>query len=504
MLLRNVTPQSCQPKTSPIRIVRFVAESQLRYVFRPNNKDYGVWLRSEMTHMGPAFVKMGQFLSTRSDLFEKEIIQELAKLQDDITPIPTDHILYIINESLGKDWSEVFSNVEEQPLASASIGQVHMATLRKTQQRVVVKVQKPCVARQIQEDITTLRNLNQWLMSLGSPRAIEVESLLKQYERFLSAELDYTQELNHMRTFRKLLQDSLVRIPKVYPALSTREVLTMEYVPSKKVSEINPHETTINAKAVANSLIALFLQMIVVHGIVHCDPHPGNIGIAEDNETIVLYDFGNVIKLSKEFREEINHIVFAVYQKDVDEFVNLLVKLKVLQINDDIDAVDLKVFFRSFFEYLESLDFATLKDSIQNQMLFSPDTGVAAVQIDPDFLSLFRVFSLLDGTCSRLDENFNYISALQPIAQDLLQDPSFFDTRARRDFLKLQSYPKILQGTEQNLLRTKRNVHNLSREVKTTQMFAAVMCFLYQFEHPTVIPIFLGFVLMTWLTSKER
>lgn len=476
--MKNVTmnTKSCA-RNSPWKFARFLVETQIRYVITPDKQKYGQWLHKEIANIGSAaFIKLGQFLSTRNDIIEKPIALELARLQDDITPTPFEEIVYIIDESLGKPWKEVFTSIDPTPIACASIGQVHMAQIGD--RKLVIKVQKPCVARQIREDLQTLESLNQFMLQMKNPRASEIENLLYQYERFLAAELDYRKELEHMIKFEEILRDLPVKVPKVYKSISSERLLVMEYVPSIKISDLAQiRKNGIDTANVATMLIDLFLQMIVTHGYVHCDPHPGNLGISADGETIVLYDFGNVIELSDEFRSQLNNLIISVYQKDVDEFVDLLLKLKIIRTEDELDVIDIKVFFGSFFDYLETLDFGALRDKIQKQQLFADRTPF---KIDPEFLSLFRVFSLLDGTCSNLDAKFNYYDALQPFTDDIMQDFTFFDYRARRDIQKLQTLPRTVLASNQSLVKLKREM----QDAKTTMMWARVaLCLFLCVEH---------------------
>lgn len=490
-------PASCTPRNTTFRIARFVIESQTQYVL--NHKDprkWGEWIRKELTVMGPAFIKMGQFLSTRTDLFEKSIVSELAKLQDDITPVSTNELHFILDESFGRSWTEVFEAFDDRPLACASIGQVHLATMRGSRRRVVVKIQKPCVAKQIKDDIETLKQLNVMLAAIGSSRAGEIENVLQQYERFLSAELDYRQEMYHMIRFREILED--VRVPRVYKSLCTSQVLVMEYVPSTKINDITALKARgIDTRALADTLINVFLEMIITYGYVHCDPHPGNVGVMDDGETIVLYDFGNVIELSADFRKQVNNLIFAVYQKDVNEFVDILMKLRVFNMTEG-DDLDIRLFFQSFFQYLETLDIKTLQQSIRNQELFtSQSTDISKLKVDPDFLALFRVFSLLDGTCSQLDPDFNYINSLEPFTRELFSDVSFFDYRARKDIEKLQSYPKMIQTIEQNVARIQKQVNQTNAATRNTEYFIFACILISQLDHVYSMPLY-GLLFIVW------
>lgn len=497
---RPVAACELRPKNSPWRIVRFVGEAQVRYLVkgRSEPKAYGDWLRKEMTELGPAYVKLGQALSTRSDLIDKSIVKELAKLQDANIPADVNDIRGTIESSLamgtkhGANMEDIFEWFDDNPIATASIGQVHRGRLRDADHSdVVVKVIKPCVARQIRDDLATLRGLSDVMKRLGSARANEFENLLSQNERFLSAELDYRREARNMIRFHELMEESgaQVIIPRVYEELSSDTILVMEYVPSIKITNTRElrakgYDTAI----IAENLVNVFLQMIATHGFVHCDPHPGNIGVSYNAEdTIVLYDFGNVIELSPEFRKELNNMIFAIYQRDVEEFVELLVRLDILRVTNDAEKLDIQMFFKSFFQYLESLDFATLRKSLSSEDMLSSQESLSKIHINPDLLSLFRVFSLMDGTCVKLDPNFNYISALSPFVENIMMDMSFFDYRARKDLQKLQNYPRIIQNTDQNLVRLDKRVTDMRSNQWAIQNVLIAFVVLQNWNDPWVL-----------------
>jgi predicted unusual protein kinase regulating ubiquinone biosynthesis (AarF/ABC1/UbiB family) len=443
---------------SPVQIWKFVAQFQWRNTFQKNRKEFGIWMKEEMISLGPAFIKIGQFMSTRIDIFGKEITDELSKLQDRIEPVPFEYIDMVLREELGDKYQE-FEYINPNALATASIGQVHRGTL-KNNTEIVVKVQKPNIAQEIRQDLKVLNDINELLLKLGSVQAKEMDMILKQYDQFLSNELNYSKELHQMAKFRSTMPDLPMYVPKPYKALSTSKVLTMEFVDSLKITDVTEMKRQkIHTTEIAAQLIEIFLSQIINYGMVHCDPHPGNIGIGADGN-IVLYDFGNVVTLSPDFRKNVNNLVFAIYQKDIDEFVEILLRMNILELEDTFEMLELKSFFHYFFNYLETLDFNKLKDSIINREVFN-GTNIK-VKINQDFLSLFRVFSLIDGTCSALDPKFNYITALTPFTEELFKDIGFIDTRIRKDIVKLSSYPKLLQNTDQNLIRLNKRVSKMA------------------------------------------
>jgi ubiquinone biosynthesis protein len=469
------------PHSDPVRVVRFLAESQIRFAFQKDRPRLGKWMREELANLGPAYIKFGQFLSTRPDIIGKEIVKELELLQDDIRPIPFTDICTVVDMSLEENGlgtiDDVFSYIEPTPIASASIGQVHKGRLRgKNAKDIVLKVQKPRVSQQIREDLKTMKDLNAIFAKTGSPRSREISSIVNQYETFLSAELDFEKERKHMYRFIKIMDEGniAVKVPQPIESLSSSTVLVMEYVPSLKITDIAALKGRgIDTKRLAETLIQGFLYQIITAALVHCDPHPGNIGVMEDGETLVLYDFGNVVELSAKFKDELNQLVFATYQKDVEEFVDILSKLKILALTTDAEKMEAKSFFVYFFNYLETLDFSSLRESL----VAGEFTGAleTKLKLDADFFCLFRVFSLLDGTCSKLDKDFNYIDALSPFSDDMMFDMKFMDYRARKDFNKMRGYPTMLQSTDMNVNRMRAQV----KEMETVQTQVKVMIALW-------------------------
>jgi predicted unusual protein kinase regulating ubiquinone biosynthesis (AarF/ABC1/UbiB family) len=238
----------------------------------------------------------------------------------------------------------------------------------------------------------------------------------------------------------------------------------------------------IDTAQVANNLIQIFLYQMITMGYVHCDPHPGNLGLYNDGETIVLYDYGNCIKFSNKFKKNLSQLIFSIYQRDVNEFVELMIELDILNIKDEYEILEVKSFFNYFFKYLENLDFNDLKkDIVKNDI----KSGFQAnLRINPSFLSLFRIFSLMDGTCSLLDKNFNYITAIGPYAQEIMNDVEFFNYRIKKDFSKIRSYPTIMQTNEGNILKLNKNISNINKDLQKTQiMVILLMISLYNINY---------------------
>lgn len=475
--------------SSSFKVARFLAESRVRMTFQKSRPAMGAWMRNELSELGPAYIKLGQFLSTRPDIVGKEVVKELELLQDDIRKVPFDQMSSIIESSLGQyRIQDVFESIDEIPIASASIGQVHTGVLKKRKMRVAIKIQKPGVAVQIRDDMDTLKSIVAVVAWVEPMRANEFRSIIAQYETFISAELDFNKELGHMQAFIDIMKDAniRVRIPRPIPPLSSSNVLVMEYIPSTKINDVAALKAMgADTVALASTLIQAFLYQIITASYVHCDPHPGNVGVMNDGTTIVLYDFGNVVRFSPAFKTALNKIVFATYQKDVDEFVGILVDLNILQLTAESDIIDAKTFFKYFFDYLSTLDFTSLRESITTGDFAT--TMQTNLKLDQDFFSLFRVFSLLDGTCLKLDSNFSYIDALSPYTDEMMFDMNFIDYRARRDLSKIQTYPAMVQATDMNITRMKTRIKTIEQS-QTQGMHLVIAAFvLTNTEHPQVI-----------------
>lgn len=433
---------------STLRIAKFVVEFQVRQKVQKDDKYFAEWLTNELVSLGPAFIKIGQFMSTRVDIFGNIVTEELSKLQDNIQAVPFEDIEIILKDEL-KDNYKLIDYIDPTPLATASIGQVHKAILVNDKD-VVIKVQKPNISDEILNDLKLLNNINKFFVKLNSTRAKELDLILTQYRKFLSNELNFKNERIQMTRFKKKLINEPVYIPKTYKILSSKKVITMEYVEAIKITNIDElNKNNIDLADLSERLVRLFLAQVIKYGTVHCDPHPGNIGVNTKGE-LILFDFGNVVTLSPEFIANINTLVFTVYQKDIDEFVEILLSLKIIELDDTLELLELKMFFKDFFNYLETLDLEQLKDSVISRESFASNN--LKIKINQDFLSLFRVFSLIDGTCSYLNPKFNYITALQPFNEQLLQDVGFIDSRIRKDIGKISSYPKMLKNTDNNII----------------------------------------------------
>ncbi|HMB74703.1 MAG TPA: AarF/UbiB family protein [Gammaproteobacteria bacterium] len=280
-------------------------------------------LVSDLTELGPTFVKLGQMLSTRADLLSQPYLDALATLQDDVEAIPVETAQALLTEELGVKPSKVFATFEKRPLAAASLGQVHRATLHDGK-TVVVKIQRPNIRQQIAEDLEILETLTSAIdRHTEFGRQYELTRLVGQFKAALMEELDYRQEAQNLVTLGEALAGhSEIVVPAPVHDLVTSRVLVMDYVEGRSVSSLGPlARMEAEIEPLARVLCEAYLDQIVVEGLVHCDPHPGNVLVTNDNR-LGLIDLGMVTQIEADFRERLLRVLLALCEgrgRDVAE-----------------------------------------------------------------------------------------------------------------------------------------------------------------------------------------
>lgn len=282
-------------------------------------------LAADLEAMGPTYIKLGQLLSTRHDLLPPAYTQALARLQDEVEPFDYEDVAAIVEEELGARLRHLFSEFDEEPLASASLGQVHRAVTRNGQQ-VVVKVQRPQAREMVRDDmevLTKLADLADRKTTIGE--RFGFGALLAQFRRSLAGELDYTREAKHLQRFGRLTEDyEHLVVPQPLMDYTTGRVLTMEYLPGRKVTDITPLGLTdIDGRVLVEELFSCYLRMILDKGVLHADPHPGNILLTDDGR-LALLDFGMVASIPVRIQDKLVKLMLALGDGDGEEAASVL------------------------------------------------------------------------------------------------------------------------------------------------------------------------------------
>jgi ubiquinone biosynthesis protein len=268
---------------------------------------------SDLEKLGPTYIKLGQILSTRPDLLPPDYIKALSRLQDDVEPISYEEVEEAIQEELGVRISKAFSTFEQRPLAAASLGQVHRATLRDGRE-VVVKVQRPGIRKTVFEDLESLGEIAE-LASKRSDvaRRYAIDELLDEFRTALLRELDYRQETQNLVTMRDQLKSySNIIVPQPISDYSTSRVITMEYVDGVSISSVGPlKKLEIEGRTLAEDLFRAYLDQVLSDGFFHADPHPGNLLVTPDGK-IAMLDLGMVAHLGPDDREQLLKLLLHI------------------------------------------------------------------------------------------------------------------------------------------------------------------------------------------------
>jgi ubiquinone biosynthesis protein len=300
--------------------------------------------RMLLNDLGPTFIKFGQILSTRQDLLPGEFIEELSTLQDDVPPMSFDQTQRQLRAALGRDPAELFQSIEPAPLAAASIAQVHRAVTLAGDQ-VVVKVQRPNIEEQIRADLSVLLNLARMLEAVVEETGVYTPTgIIEEFDKAIHEELDFLHEAANVREFYENHRARpYLRIPRVFEELSSRTVLTLEFIEGTRIRQIDL--ATRDREKIARNLIEASFRQLFEDGVFHGDPHPGNI-IVLDDDVVALIDFGLVGRVSHAMQQTLISLIMAIALRDADSVARILyrvgvpdVRANLLGFRNDIDAI---------------------------------------------------------------------------------------------------------------------------------------------------------------------
>jgi len=296
-------------------------------------------LADDLEALGPTFVKLGQVLSGRIDLLPETYVRALARLQDKVKPFPYADVEQIVMTELGARISKAFSRFDPEPLAAASLGQVHSAALRDGR-LVAVKVQRPNIRKQIVEDFEVLAQIADFLdahTDLG--RRYRFLTILEEFRISIEQELDYEREAQNLISLGENLKDfELIRVPQPVPDYSTRCVLTMDYVQGRKITALGPlARLEVNGAPLAEELFKAYLKQVLMDGLFHADPHPGNVFLTDDGR-IALLDLGMVGHTTQGMQEKLLKLLLAVSDGNSEEAAEVIIRSS--QRTDDFNQAE--------------------------------------------------------------------------------------------------------------------------------------------------------------------
>jgi len=448
--------------------------------------DRAVAFRKRLVELGPAYVKLGQVLSTRPDLVPDAYIAELQRLQDDVAPVPFADIEQVVQEQIGGRISKLFDTFDHTPLASASLGQAHAATLRDGRS-VVVKVQRPDIRASLADDIEFFRELAKFLSAhLRAGARIDMVGVVQQLERALADELDYRVEARNMALFRRSLAEfPHLLVPKVVEAYTRERVLTTERVRGVKVNEIPPlARLDTDLAPLADELGKAYLKQIAIDGHFHADPHPGNIFLVlsaednprtpadivanerrgeqrksvtplaqlehvaqqeaapaapEDEPRLSLIDFGMTARLSPPMRDRIVRLLFDMAENRGDEAGETLI-----EIGEPIVDFDRSAFIREIGALIAQNHERAVGEMHAGRVLYDA-ISIAyqrGLRLPAELTLLAKTLFSLDTITRALDPAYNPTEAIRSYTAEIIND------RARRDFSPARLARAVAQSTE--------------------------------------------------------
>jgi ubiquinone biosynthesis protein len=270
-------------------------------------------LANELEKLGPTFIKLGQLISTRADFIPPSYMEALSRLQDNVEPFSFEEVEAIVAVEVGARLSKAFTHFESTPMAAASLGQVHRATMRDGRP-VAVKVQRPRVRERVADDLDAMQEVAQFLDAhTEAGRKYEFVSMIEELRKSLLRELDYRQEATNLRLLREKLEDfERIIIPEPIEDYTTSRVLTMDYISGRKVTKLSPLiRVDLDGEALAEELFRAYLTQILVEGFFHADPHPGNVFLTDDHR-IALIDLGMVARVGPTLQDQLVKLLLAI------------------------------------------------------------------------------------------------------------------------------------------------------------------------------------------------
>lgn len=377
-------------------------------------------LAADLERLGPAYVKLGQILSTRGDLLPPPYLLALSRLQDNCEPIPFEEVEKIIVHELGVRLSKAFSEFNVEPLAAASLGQIHKARMRDGRE-VAVKVQRPCIREQILQDLEIFADVAEFYVfhtELG--KKYEFDVMVDEFRKSLLAELDYRQEAQNLDTLRRNVAEfELIVVPSPINAFTTTKVLTMDFIKGKKVTAItNLERTELDGAPLAEQIFAAYLKQILVDGFFHADPHPGNVLLTDDEKKIALIDLGMVARLTPRIQKQLLQLVIAISEGRADSVANMAV-----EIGDPKPKFDELSFRHKVSELVQTDLEANIAQMKVGHVIvgITKAAGETGIRVPAELTMLGKAMLHLDEVGRSLDPNFDPNQSVRRNAGHILE-----------------------------------------------------------------------------------
>lgn len=419
-------------------------------------REFGEKLRNLFENLGPVFVKFGQLLSTRRDIFSENIIGELEKLQDDVKEEDFENIKEVFYKEFSKDIYDVFDEFEKKPLASGSIAQTHLATIKvgSIDRKVVVKVQRKDLDKRVKEDLIIMKDLYKKLESkLDGIESFNFGEIIEEFSLSLNKEIDFEVEKNNIKKYRKLnIKENDLLSPDVYDSYSSKKVLTLEYIEGKSIRSVFEKKSN-KRKDMAQKIIEAYVNQMFTYGYFHADPHPGNIFVDKDLN-IYLLDFGIVGNLSENYRYQIMKIFLGASFGEVKLITDAIIGMGLLEFDSKKIGDFEKRIQRLLDKYMVmSLNQMKLSDLITDFYTLLVDYSI---KIPSELTSFAKTVLILEGLIEKLVYKESFLELALPIAKSMvfkIFSPDIVVNRLRPKMYDTYSLIKEFPQTSLNILR---------------------------------------------------
>ncbi len=401
-----------------IRVVR-------AYIFRKSNgskearhEKQGKWLLDNLIKLGPTFIKIGQALGTRADLLPLPYIKELEKLQDQVPAFPTSVAFERIEKELGRTIQECYAEIDAEPVAAASLGQVYRARLHNGAE-VAVKIQRPNLREQVENDIAILETIARFANRIPELNEnADWEGMLREFDVTIHEEMDYAQEARNADRFRENFKSwNAIRVPKIYWTHTSKHVITMEFIRGTKVVDLEELRSRgISPVKVNRLLIKTYLKQLLEDGFFHADPHPGNL-LVMDSGHLAFFDFGMTGKITPYLQSKMVDAFFHVVSKDVGGIAQDLIDLDFLK--PGVDPNTIRPVVENLFKFhlnkkLGEVNFKELTYDLADVMYDYP------FRLPSNFTYIMRALMTLEGIGLVTDPEFNFFDTAKPFAKEFM------------------------------------------------------------------------------------
>lgn len=422
-------------------------------------------LVEDLKKMGPTYVKLGQLLSTRPDLLPENYLQALANLQDDVETVPYEEVQKIFEEEIGVKINKAFELFDPKPLASASIGQVHLALL-PSGRKVVVKIQRPGVRKNFIEELETLKNMADLAVTHSKvAKKYALDDVIEELRFILLNELDYNKEAQNLVILKENLKEfkNLI-VPSPVAEYSSSKVLTMDFIDGKKITSLgNLKKIETDFTSVIDDLVEAYMKQIIVDGFVHADPHPGNIHVTADDK-VALMDLGMVAKFSPKIQEKIMMLLVGMTKKDCDDITDALLEISEY----DSAKVNLDHFRKNINRLVMDSTSTNAEDMETGRILLQMNRIAAdeGIKLAVELNILGKVLLNMDQIVAVLTPKYDLQKAIRRFMEKMVNKKMQQELKPENAYAFLLDNKKLLENLPGRLNKITENLANNQLELK--------------------------------------